>query len=66
VTREEMTLGSCSVAAPVRDGRQRVIAAISLVARSGTADPRRLAPTVLTAARALSRDVAASWVALPE
>ncbi|SEF62114.1 DNA-binding transcriptional regulator, IclR family [Thermomonospora echinospora] len=61
VTREEMTLGSCSVAAPIRDGRCRVVAAISLVARNSTADPRRLAPAVLTAARALSRDVTASW-----
>jgi DNA-binding IclR family transcriptional regulator len=59
VTREEMTLGSCSVAAPVRDGSGRVVAALSLVARNSTADPRRLTPAVLTAARALSRDLAA-------
>ncbi|MBA9005567.1 IclR family transcriptional regulator [Thermomonospora cellulosilytica] len=65
LTREEMTLGSCSVAAPVRDGRCRVIAAISLVARSGATDPRRLAPTVLTAARALSRDIATAWPDIP-
>jgi DNA-binding IclR family transcriptional regulator len=62
VTREEMTLGSCSVAAPVRDADQRVAAALSIVARNSTADPRRLAPAVVTAARALSRDVAAHWV----
>jgi DNA-binding IclR family transcriptional regulator len=59
VTREEMTLGSCSVAAPVRGGTGRVVAALSLVARNSTADPRRLTPAVLTAARALSRDIAA-------
>jgi len=59
VTREEMTLGSCSVAAPVRDGTGRVVAALSLVARNSTADPRRLTPAVLTTARALSRDLAA-------
>lgn len=58
VTREEMTLGSCSVAAPVRDADRRVVAALSLVARNRTADLRRLTPAVLTAARALSRDVA--------
>lgn len=58
VTREEMTLGSCSVAAPVRDVEQRVVAALSLVARNKTADLRRLTPAVLTAARALSRDLA--------
>jgi DNA-binding IclR family transcriptional regulator len=62
VTREEMTLGSCSVAAPIRDSEQRVVAAISLVARNSTADLRRLTPAVLTAARALSRDVAAHLV----
>jgi DNA-binding IclR family transcriptional regulator len=61
VAREEMTLGSCSVAAPVRDADQRVAAALSIVARNSTADPRRLAPAVVTAARALSRDVAAHW-----
>ncbi|MCW2887923.1 MAG: hypothetical protein QOE54_5077 [Streptosporangiaceae bacterium] len=61
VTREEMTLGSCSVAAPVRDADQRVAAALSIVARNSRADPRRLAPAVVTAARALSRDVAAHW-----
>jgi len=58
VTREEMTLGSCSVAAPVRDGDGQVVAALSLVARNSTADLRRLTPAVLTAARALSRDLA--------
>jgi DNA-binding IclR family transcriptional regulator len=61
VTREEMTLGACSVAAPVRGADQRVAAALSVVARNSTADPRRLAPAVVTAARALSRDVAAHW-----
>lgn len=59
VTREEMTLGSCSVAAPVHDADRQVIAALSLVARNSTADLRRLAPKVLHAAEALSRDVAA-------
>ncbi|WP_277752877.1 IclR family transcriptional regulator [Thermomonospora catenispora] len=65
ITREEMTAGSCSAAAPVRDGSGRVIAALSLVARSGAADPRRLAPAVLAAARALSRDVAEAWADAP-
>ncbi|ROO86626.1 IclR family transcriptional regulator [Actinocorallia herbida] len=58
VTREEMTLGSCSVAAPVRDARGGVVAALSLVARSGAVDVRRLAPVVVAEARALSRDIA--------
>lgn len=59
VTTEEMTLGSCSVAAPVRDSQGGVVAALSLVTRRRGADLRRLVPAVLAAARALSRDVAA-------
>jgi DNA-binding IclR family transcriptional regulator len=59
VTHEEMTLGSCSVAAPVRDATGVVFAALSLVIRRNNADLRRLVPAVLTAARALSRDVVA-------
>jgi DNA-binding IclR family transcriptional regulator len=58
VTHQEMTLGSCSVAAPVRDATGEVLAALSLVIRRNNADLRRLVPAVLTAARALSRDVA--------
>ena len=58
VTNEEMTLGSCSVAAPVRDAAGEVLAALSLVTRRQGADLRRLVPAVLAAARALSHDVA--------
>lgn len=61
VTREEMTLGSCSVAAPVRAADERVVAALSVVAHNRGADLRRLVPAVVTAAHALSRDVAAHW-----
>jgi DNA-binding IclR family transcriptional regulator len=61
ITREEMTLGSCSVAAPVLDADERVVAALSIVAHNHSADLRRLVPTVVTAARALSRDIAAHW-----
>jgi DNA-binding IclR family transcriptional regulator len=57
VTNEEMTLGSCSVAAPVRDEGGDVLAALSLVTRRQGADLRRLVPAVLKAARALSHDV---------
>ncbi|WP_345464346.1 IclR family transcriptional regulator [Actinoallomurus oryzae] len=59
VTSEEMTLNSYSVAAPVRDARGGVLAAMSLVTRRQGADLRRLVPAVLTATRALSRDVIA-------
>jgi DNA-binding IclR family transcriptional regulator len=57
VTSEEMTLGSCSVAAPVHDAAGAVRAALSLVTRRQGADLRRLVPAVLAAAKALSRDV---------
>jgi DNA-binding IclR family transcriptional regulator len=59
VTKEEMTLGTLSVAAPVRDAGDRVVAALSVVARSRGTDARHLLPVVVTAARALTRDVAA-------
>lgn len=59
VTREEMTLGSCSVAAPVRDADGGVLAALSLVIRRQNADLRRLVPAVVAAAGALSEDVVA-------
>jgi DNA-binding IclR family transcriptional regulator len=57
VTSEEMTLGSFSVAAPLRDAKGEVVAALSLVTRRHNADLRRLVPAVLAAARALSHDV---------
>jgi DNA-binding IclR family transcriptional regulator len=63
ITREEMTLGSCSVAAPVLDADERVVAALSVVAHNRSADLRRLVPAVISAARALSHDVAAHWSA---
>jgi DNA-binding IclR family transcriptional regulator len=61
ITREEMTLGSCSVAAPVLDADERVVAALSIVAHNHSADLRRLVPAVVGAARSLSRDVSAHW-----
>ncbi|MER6175223.1 IclR family transcriptional regulator [Streptosporangium sp. NPDC001681] len=58
-TQEEMSVGTCSVAVPVRGAGGRVVAALSLVAWRHNADPRRLASAVRTAAGALSRDLAA-------
>ncbi|MER5623915.1 IclR family transcriptional regulator [Streptosporangium sp. NPDC002544] len=58
-TQEEMSVGTCSVAVPVRGAGGRVVAALSLVAWRHSADPRRLASAVRTAAGALSRDLAA-------
>ncbi|WP_255267399.1 IclR family transcriptional regulator C-terminal domain-containing protein [Actinomadura madurae] len=66
LTRDEMTLGASSVGAPVRDGAGEVVAAMSLVAGSRGADLRRLLPPLTTAARALSRDVAAHWHGHPD
>jgi DNA-binding IclR family transcriptional regulator len=53
--REELRLGSVSVAAPVFDAEDSAVAALSLVLRSATADLRRLAPAVRTAATCASR-----------
>jgi len=61
LTRDEMSVGAASVGVPVRDGRGAVVAALSLVTHTRSADIRRLLPPLTTAARALSRDVAAHW-----
>lgn len=60
-TDQEMTVGSRSVAAPIRAAGGRVVAALSLTTRQRMSEVHRLAPAVRTAARALSRDVAAHW-----
>ncbi|GAA5055572.1 DNA-binding IclR family transcriptional regulator [Thermocatellispora tengchongensis] len=57
-TQEEMTIGACSAAAPVRGPGEEVVAALSVVAWRHSADLRRLDPAVLEAARGLSRDLA--------
>ncbi len=53
--REEMTLGSVSVAAPLFDSEGRAIAAMSIVMRSTRADVKRLALAVRTASICASR-----------
>jgi DNA-binding IclR family transcriptional regulator len=60
-TREEMTLGSVSVAAPIFGPEGRMVAAMSLVVSADHADLRRLAMAVRTAAIGLSRRVAGTW-----
>ena len=60
-TRDEMTMGSLSVAAPVFGPGDEVVAAISIVVSSTATDVARLAAPVRTAARALSRRVTESW-----
>jgi DNA-binding IclR family transcriptional regulator len=53
--REEMTLGSLSVAAPITGTGGTVVAALALVLTQGRGDLRRLAPAVRTAAISTSR-----------
>jgi Transcriptional regulator len=55
--REEMTLGSQSVASPIVDGSGTVVAAMAVVLRSGHGDVRRLGPAVRTAAISTSRSL---------
>jgi DNA-binding IclR family transcriptional regulator len=55
--REEMTIGRVSVASPLLDGDGRAVAAMSIVLRSATVDPGRLAPAVRTAALCASRQL---------
>ena len=55
--REEMSLGSQSVASPVRDAGGTVVAAMAVVLRSGRGDLRRLGPAVRCAAIAASRSL---------
>jgi DNA-binding IclR family transcriptional regulator len=60
-TRDEMTIGSVSVGAPVYGSQETVVAAISIVIASKTTDVARLAPVVRTAARGLSRRLHEAW-----
>jgi len=57
VAREEMTIGRVSVASPLLDGEGKAIAALSIVVRSASVDPTRLAPAVRTAALCASRQL---------
>jgi DNA-binding IclR family transcriptional regulator len=56
-SQEELTLGTVSVAAPIRDADGTVVAALSLVGRSARTVPDRLAPAVRTAALGISRRI---------
>jgi DNA-binding IclR family transcriptional regulator len=56
VSHEELTLGTVSVASPVFDADQTVVAALSIVGRSIRVDPRRLGPAVRMAALGISRE----------
>ncbi len=56
-TAEEMTLGACSVAVPVRKGHA-VVAAIGVVVPSLKRDRDRLATALMVAAQGISRHIA--------
>lgn len=55
--REEMTVGTLSVASPLTDADDNVVAAMSIVVRATGADLNRLAPAVRTAALCASRQL---------
>jgi len=55
-SREELTLGTVSVAAPVFDANQAVVAALSILARTAGVDLQRLSPGVRMAAMGISRE----------
>ena len=54
VTREEMTLGSCSVAAPIVDHEGRPTAAVAVVVDSVLVEPAKLAAPVRMAAEGIA------------
>jgi DNA-binding IclR family transcriptional regulator len=64
-TREEMTRGSVSVAAPVFGPTGGVVAAISLVVAAHPVNVDRLSLAVRTAALGLSRAVSQTWDGMP-
>ena len=55
ISRDEMTEGTASVAAPIRDGADRVVASVSVVVPSDMPNLTLLVPAVRMAALGLSR-----------
>lgn len=55
ISDRQVTLDAVSAGAPIRDGHDRVIAAVSLIVRHGTATTHALASLVRTSARGISR-----------
>ncbi|MEJ3742686.1 IclR family transcriptional regulator [Actinomycetes bacterium KLBMP 9797] len=54
VTREEMTLGTCSVAVPILDHAGRPVAAVGAVVHSVRVEPAKLAPPIRLAAEGIA------------
>ncbi|QXJ23870.1 IclR family transcriptional regulator [Actinomadura graeca] len=55
VSDQQVTMDALSVAAPIRDSRGDVVAAVSLVVHRSGATPHAVAQLLLTSARAISR-----------
>jgi len=58
-TSEEMTIGTCSVAVPVLDSDQRVVAALGVVATSSRRGLAKLVPMLQLASRGITRSAGA-------
>ncbi len=56
-TTEEMSLGACSVAVPVRDGRDRVVAAVGIVVPNLKRDRPRLVAALQVAVAGIGRSL---------
>jgi DNA-binding IclR family transcriptional regulator len=56
-TSEEMSLGACSVAVPIRDSSDRVLAALGIVVASLRRDRPRLVAALQVAAAGIRRSV---------
>jgi DNA-binding IclR family transcriptional regulator len=55
IVREELTAGADSVATRIMDGEGRVVAALSVVVRSGSVSPTAAVPSVVTSGLGISR-----------
>lgn len=60
-TSEEMTLGACSVAVPIRGVTGAVEAALGIVVPSLTRERTRLSAALAVAAQGIQREIAQSW-----
>lgn len=56
-TSEEMSLGACSVAVPIRDGRDEVVAALGIVVARLNRDRPRLVAALQVAAHGIGRSI---------
>ncbi len=55
IVREELTPGADSVATRIMDGEGRIVAALSVVVRSGSVSPTAAVPSVVTSGLGISR-----------